>query len=439
MSTDRAISTANFLPEFERIAARLPGGTRMLERRHAALARFATVGFPTIREEAWKYTNVAALGRKRFVVPVDGATIDEATLAILRGGAWEGPEILFVNGRHHPELSRGDAGVNGLRVRPLTEVMREEPEAVEALGGLAEADASAFVALNAAFFGDGIHVEIAPDTVIEQPIHLLFATVANGSALACFPRVVIKLGKGARVRIAESYRGTEASEGLTNAVTEIIAGEGSKVEHYRVQDEARKTFHIGSLFVDQARGSEVVLNSLSLGALLARQDIRVRLDATDAGVTMNGLYLADGRQHVDHHTRVDHLQPHTRSAEYYKGVLGGFGRGVFNGRVVVHPRAFKTDAQQSNKNLLLSKDAEVDTKPELEIYADDVKCAHGATVGQLDANALFYLRSRGLPQAQAQALLSAAFCHEPLNVLDARLTEQLTAQLSRALAVAGVA
>jgi len=248
---------------------------------------------------------------------------------------------------------------------------------------------------------------------------------------AIFPQVWIRAGRGARVRVIETFKSVANAIGFTNILTDIVAAEQASVEHVKIQDENAKSYHIGNLFIEQARDSEVVSHSLSFGAQLARQDIRVTLDAENAATILNGFYMAEGRQHVDHHTRVDHVAPHTRSEESYKGVLGGAARGVFNGKVVVHPRAFKTDARQSNNCLLLSKDAEADSKPELEIYADDVKCAHGATVGQLDANALFYLRSRGIDADAARRLLTFAFAAEVLNrVPDAPIREALTARVA---------
>jgi Fe-S cluster assembly protein SufD len=402
-----AVSIANFVPEFERVAAQLPGGSAVLERRRAALSRFAATGFPNMREEAWKYTNVAPLARKNFTMAADSNEIDRASVTAIRGSEWAGVEYVFVNGRCRRELSQPDTE-RGVSVRSLADVLEEDSGRAESIRGLGDVDVPALVALNAAFTGDGAYIEINDNVVLGAPIRLLFLMGA-GRTVACFPRVIIRAGKGAKACVVETYVGVDDAEGFSSPVTEIVADEGANVEHYRLQDEAHKAFHIGSLFVEQSRASSVTLHSLSFGALLARQDIHVNLNAVDAAVTLNGLYMADGRQHVDHHTRIDHLQPHTRSREYYKGVLGGHGRGVFNGKVVVHPQAFKTDARQSNKNLLLSKDAEVDTKPELEIYADDVQCAHGATVGQLDANAVFYLRSRGLDEPTARGLLTYAF------------------------------
>jgi Fe-S cluster assembly protein SufD len=276
-------------------------------------------------------------------------------------------------------------------------------------------DASPLVALNAAFAPDGLLIDVDEGAAVDLPVRLLFVMTTASTPLMQSPRTIIRAGRASRLSVVEHYTGETGSEGFTNTVTQVIAGEDADVTHVRFQDESAKSTQIGNLIIDQAGGSAVAAHSLSFGALLARQDVHVRLNAPRSSVTLNGLYMVAGRQHVDHHTRIDHFHPDCRSEEHYKGILDGHGRGVFNGKVVVHANAVKTDAQQSNRNLLLSKDAEVDTKPELEIYADDVKCAHGATVGQLDANAIFYLRSRGLDADTARGLLTYAFACDIVN------------------------
>jgi len=424
-------ATANLLPEFERVFARLPGDARVTERRRAALARFAASGFPSQRDEAWRYTSTAGLARRQHSVAVD-APMDpaRARAALAAAGAWDGPQCVFVDGIHRPDLSAAVAAV-GLQFRPFATAVAEDSRLGERIAGWGAEEPAPMIALNAAFAADGVVIDVADGAEPADPLRLLFVMTAGVRDRAIFPRVIVRAGQRSRLIVVEQYLGEPGADGFTNTVTQIHAAEGARVAHYRLQDESAKAYHVGNLIVNQERASEVVSHSLSFGALMARQDIHVMLRGPDSSVTLNGLYMAEGRQHVDHHTRIDHFEPGTRSEEYYKGILGGHGRGVFNGKVVVHPNAVKTDAQQSNKNLLLSRDAEVDTKPELEIYADDVKCAHGATVGQLDEDALFYLRSRGLDESAARALLTYAFAGDVLGRLGiARLQKELAARIA---------
>ncbi len=407
-----AVLTGNFVDEFERVAKNLPGGGEFAGRR-AAIERFRALGLPTLRQEAWKYTNVTPLARRAFRAATrEDAATAAATLAARLPEYAQGIRLVFENGQWREDLShRGDLPA-GVSLRVLFDVLRDAPSEA---ARMAAGEANPFQALNDAFYTDGVLVTLAPGAQVEPPIHLVFLASGGTEALAIHPRVLIRAGSGARARIVETYHGTNETATLTNAVTEISAGEGAHIEHYLVQDESAGAFHVGHLYIEQARASSVTSHAIALGGLLARRDIEVRLAAEQAGVILNGLYLTAGRQHVDHHTRIDHLAPRTASDEFYRGVLNGSSRAVFNGRVLVHPKAFKTDARQSNHNLLLSGDAEVDTKPELEIYADDVKCSHGATVGQLDADALFYLRSRGLDETAARGLLTYAFAADVIG------------------------
>lgn len=426
-----AAPTANFLPEFERVSAHLPGDTRIRERRRAALARFAASGFPSQRDEAWRYTSTAGLARRQHSVAIDAPISPvSARAALAAAGAWNGPQCVFVDGIHRPDLSAA-AATAGLRIRPLAAAVAEDSRIGERFAGWGAEEYSPMIALNAAFAADGVVIDIADGARHADPLRLLFVMTSDVRGRAVFPRIILSVGQRSGLIMVEQYVGDSAADGFTNTVTQIHAGQDAHVTHYRLQDESPKAYHVGNLIVNQESGSEVVSHSLSFGALMARQDIHVMLRGPESSVTLNGLYMAEGRQHVDHHTRIDHFAPGTRSEEYYKGILGGHGRGVFNGKVVVHPHAIKTDAQQSNRNLLLSKDAEIDTKPELEIYADDVKCAHGATVGQLDEDALFYLRSRGLEESAARALLTYAFAGDVLGRLGiARLREDLAARIA---------
>ena len=303
----------------------------------------------------------------------------------------------------------------GTTVAPLAAMLSDAPPMLRgSIQRMADAPPDAFAALNAAFTADGAYLAVPDGVALDVPVHLVFLSASGDGPVASFPRIYVHLGKEARASVIESYVGIDAQENLTCAVTEIIAAEGARCDHYRVQREHPRSYHVGRLSVSQARDSEVTSFSIACGARLSRQDIAVRLEGEGASVALHGLYLGDGRRHVDHHTRIDHLLPHTHSEEHYKGVLDGRSRGVFNGTVVVHPDAQKSEAHQSNHNLLLSGEAEIDTKPELQIHADDVICSHGASVGRLDPDALFYLCSRGIEAPAARAILTQAFIGEVL-------------------------
>jgi Fe-S cluster assembly protein SufD len=289
-----------------------------------------------------------------------------------------------------------------------------------------------FAALNGAFLSDGYVVALPPDCAIDWPLHVLF--FADEASLAMHPFNAVLAERGARCSIVEQFAGVTDAAYLVNTVTEIVADDEATVEHCRIQQEARSAFHVAHVGVSQRQASRFTSHSFAFGAALSRTQIATRLDAADAHAELNGLYFVGARQHVDHHTRIDHEKPRGTSREYYRGVLDGASHGVFDGRVIVHPDAQQTDTHQGNDNLLLSRDAEIDTKPQLEIHADDVKCTHGATVGQLDEGPLFYLRSRGLDERMARSLLVWAFARASIDrvgnsALRSRLTQQLLARL----------
>jgi len=293
----------------------------------------------------------------------------------------------------------------------------------------------AFTALNTACFRDGAFLHLSSETVLERPVHLLFLSAGPADAdlpPVAFPRVLIVAERGSQMAIVEEYRGPDETAYFTNGVSEAFLHDGAVVDHCKLQHEGRRATHIAPLYVEQARGSRFSTHLVSVGGELVRNETDVRLAAEGCTATVNGLYFADDGQHVDNHTEIDHAQPNCQSHELYKGILRGRGRGVFNGKIFVRPNAQKTDAKQTNQTLLLSEDAIVDAKPQLEIFADDVKCTHGATVGQLEENALFYLRSRGIGEAQARSLLTYAFANDvirriPVAPVRARLGELLLA------------
>jgi Fe-S cluster assembly protein SufD len=378
--------------------------------RAVAFERFAELGFPTLRDEDWKYTSVAALEKRAFgLVPesLNGVHADEvASLAL-----GDSHLLVFVNGRPAPGLSRLGRLPSGADVSSLAHAVAERPDRFEALLTRdAETLFNGFTALNAAFWADGATIDLAAGCVVEKPIHLLFIT--TDADLAVHPRNIIRAGAGSRAEIIEHYVGVNDAAYFTNAVTQIQADASAEIVHTKLQQESLRGYHIADIRAEQERDSRFTSQSFALGGLLSRNDIATRFDAEGCEATLIGLYMANGRQHMDHHTLIDHARPRGTSREFYKGVLDGAARAVFNGKVIVRPDAQQTDAHQFNRNLLLSDHAEVDTKPQLEIYADDVKCSHGATVGQLDAEQVYYLRSRGMDDASARALLTFAFAED---------------------------
>jgi Fe-S cluster assembly protein SufD len=375
--------------------------------RSEAAAVFASTGLPTTELEAWRFTNVAPLARTTFVRAPEGVECDPA---LLRGVDVAGAvRIVFVNGRFEPRCSRLTA-VEGLTVEPLSAGRGPEGR----IGRVAPLVDHPFVALNGALFDDGAAISVADGADVRTPVHLVFVTTTarDGSVPMTNPRVVISAGTNSRLTLVESYSGDDGAAYFTNSVAEIELADGASLDHYRLQHESAAAYHIAALFVRQNRDSSYRSHSFQTGGALARTEISVALDGEGANAFLDGLYLTDGTRHVDNQTRVDHLKPHTTSTELYKGILDDRSRGVFDGRVIVHKDAQKTSAAQSNRNLILSRDAVIDTKPQLEIFADDVKCTHGSTVGQIDDNALFYLRSRGIPLAQARNIMTYAFASE---------------------------
>jgi Fe-S cluster assembly protein SufD len=376
--------------------------------RRDAFSRFQELGFPTSKVEAWKYTNVAPIARTVFRL------VTEECAPALPAAAGSGPRFVFVNGRFRRELSRlpqsGSVGVSSLR-----EALASRPEALEQqLARYAEFRSQAFTAWNTAFFEDGAFIEVPRGGVLAEPIELLFLSAPGAEPTVSHPRNLIVAGSGSHVTIVERYAG-DAGTYLTNSVTELLVGDGAVVEHYKVQREDASAFHVQTLQVHQDRASSFTSHNLAIGAALARTDLNVVFSAEGSECALNGLFLGAGTQHIDNHTLIDHARPHCGSRELYKGILDGKSRGVFHGTIIVRPDAQKTDAMQTNKNLLLSKEALVDSTPVLEIFADDVKCKHASTIGQLDANSLFYLRSRGIGEEDARAILTYAFAADVAN------------------------
>ena len=372
--------------------------TTLTEIRRDAQESFRILGFPTTHDEDWKYTSAAPIARARFVSVPPAVQTGSLAAAIEAG--------------------------SGIVERHLARYASYKDHA--------------FVAWNTASFEDGAFLEIPSGRAIEEPIHLRFAASPNGKPTVCHPRNLIVVGRGSQVTIVESYLGPDGAVYLTNPVTEIIVGAGAVVEHIKLQQEGDLGYHVSTTQVFQERGSNFTSHSISLGGALVRNDINTVLAGEGGEATLNGLYVATGRQHVDNHTAIDHCKPHCASHELYKGVLAGRSAAVFNGKIFVRQDAQKTDAKQTNKNLLLSEDAVINTKPQLEISADDVRCTHGATVGQLDEEPVFYMRSRGFSAQDARRILTVAFArditdrikNEPVR---AWLAEMVSAKLNEAL------
>lgn len=409
-------AVTRFCERFEHGARSLPGsGTPAQDAvRRCALDAFTTLGFPKPRDEDWKYTRVAAIEKQAFADAAPG-TISPAQVApMLLPDELNAHQMVFVDGRFSADLSRQATVPHGAVLSDLASVLANDGDDAATLLAHDQTHQHAFTALNTAFAASGVLLRLAEGVDLGAPLHLLFLASGEADSVA-HPRILIECARGARAIVIEHYVALGQRAYFNNVVTRATLGPGAELEHYKLQREAPTAFHVSTLNVQQDEASRFVSHSISLGAALSRHDINVALNAPGAACTLNGLYVARGRQHVDYHTRVDHIAPACTSAEDYRGVLAGRARGVFNGRVYVHRDAQKSDASQSNRNLLLSREAEIDTKPQLEIHADDVKCSHGATAGDLDDNQLFYLQSRGIPADEARRLLVEAFLAETID------------------------
>jgi len=389
-----------------------------------ALAAFTRGGFPTPRHEDWKYTNLARLAKSggellgRAAAPADAGRI-AALLERLprRAGDYT---LVFANGRFEPGLSELPDVDAGIRFATLTGAGDEDrARFTDWIDASSRGDDQSFEALNAAFMIDGAILDIAAEAQLEIPLHVVFAT--DGQAAGTQPRLRINAAAGSSARVLEHH--VSSGPGWTNAITDIRCERAARLTYVKLQDEDDAADHVASQTVQLEADSHFRAAHIDLGARLARNDLRVRMTGPGGQAELFGLFLVDGQRHVDNHTRTDHIAGNTVSDERYRGIINERGRGVFNGKIIVHEGADGTDAQLSNRNLLLAKTAEIDTKPELEIYTDDVKCAHGATTGQLDEQALFYLRARGVPRQVARHMLVLAFAREIFEQFDPAATE----------------
>ena len=401
--------------KFERFEKEAQPLSWMAPLRRAGINRFAELGFPTLQDEDWRFTNVAAIAKLPFKpgLKPERSDLTREAVAGFTFGRLPATRLVFVNGHYAADLSSVAPHPNGIIVSSLAAAMAAHAPLVEKhLTRRAPGTDNAFAALNAAFFQDGAFIYVPAGQVVPAPVHLLFISTARETGATWHPRNVIVAEKDSQITLLESYVSTADERYFTNAVTDLTLGDGAVLEHAKFQDESRSAFHMASIHAELGRGSNFVSHSIATGARLSRNNIRTHLAGEGVECVLNGLYLTHGDQLADHHMVVEHAQPHCNSHEYYNGILDGRSKGVFHGRILVRQAAQKTDAKQTNKNLLLSEDATVDTKPQLEIYADDVKCTHGATIGQLNEESIFYLRARGVGAERARRMLIHAFAGE---------------------------
>jgi Fe-S cluster assembly protein SufD len=402
--------------------------------REEAFTAFERLGFPATSDEEWKYTNVAPIARTDFVAAsaVDVGRSETGTIARFIYPESINSRLVFIDGVFNAALSSLESLPAGVVVESLGDALRGEREDVlrERVGRAADYNADGFAALNAAFLEHGAFIHLPKGARLDAPLHLLFVSGANGAQVIANPRVVVVAEEDSAATIVEDYESAGDAVYFTNAVVEVFVGARARVAHFKVQNESAGAFHVATTAADLAGGAAYDLTTITLGARLSRHGIHVRMAHEGAECWVDGLYLVGASQHADTHSAIDHAAPRCVSHQLYKGILDGGARAVFNGKVFVRPGAQQTDARQTNKNLLLSSDARVDTKPQLEIFADDVKCAHGATVGQLDEEELFYLKSRGLHDELARNLLTYGFAEE---LVDKIKLESIKRQLDEAI------
>jgi Fe-S cluster assembly protein SufD len=407
-----------YLAKFERFEKEAKQPSWLFPLRKAGIARFAELGFPTTRQEDWRFTNVAPIAklpfRPVFETRPDGATRERLGKFLFAG--LPGTRLVFINGRFAGELSTLVALPHGVTAGSLAAALASEGSLLERhLGHYVRTEDQAFAALNTAFFLDGAFIHVPAGVTVPEVVQLVYVSTVKEPGAATHPRNLIIVEKQARLTVVESYVSTVDAPYFTNSVTELAVGEGAVVEHVKFQDESREAYHIATIRGRFGRGSRVNAHSFALGARLSRNNIYAELAGEGLECILNGLYLTRDDQLADHHMIVEHSQPHCASHEYFNGILKDKSKGVFHGRILVQPIAQKTDAKQTNKNILLSDQATVDTKPQLEIYADDVKCTHGATVGQLNEESVYYLRSRGIGLETARQMLVHAFAGEIID------------------------
>jgi Fe-S cluster assembly protein SufD len=403
--------------------------------RKSGIERFHAIGFPTTPEEEWRYTNVSAIAKTQFKLAehYEGREASELVSRFTFGNDAAG-ELVFVNGQFVPQMSKLGKLPRNVKIASLAHVLENDPHEIEGhLGRHADVEKNPFVALNTGFIRDGAYVHFARNAIVEQPIHLLFVSTTSREAAVSHPRVLVVAEEGSIATIVETYAGATRGVYFSNAVTEIIAGAGARVDHCKLQQESLDAYHVATMQVRLGRGTQFVSHSATLGGKLTRNDLNAVMGGQHADATLNGLVLIGGDQHCDNHTLLDHAEPNCPSHELYKHVLGGKSTGVFKGKILVRPDAQKTDSKQTSKSLMLSDDAVMNSMPALEIYADDVKCTHGSTTGPVDEEQVFYLRSRGVGADAARHLMTYAFAADitrriRVESVRRRLEEYMAAQ-----------
>jgi len=405
--------------------------------RKDAMAKFSELSFPTIKDEEWKYTNITPLFKHSFkpaasISEIENAQVDQFTFDDLKGYL-----VVFVNGIYSKDLSRLENLPKEVVISSLEDAINSSHLAVQKyFSKYADYKQHIFTSLNTAFTKDGAFIHIPDGKILEDPVHILFITNSNGEKILSQPRNLFSVGKNSQVKILEHFVSIDHGIYFTNSVSEISAGENAVVDHVKLQEESKNAFHIHRIEVEQERNSNFTSHSISLGGIISRNDCNIRFNGEGGEGTLNGLYLTDGEQLYDTHTMIDHAKPHCTSHEHYKGILDDKSRGVFNGKVMVRKDAQKTNAFQENNNIILSAEALVNTKPQLEIFADDVKCTHGATIGQLDMDSMFYLKSRGIGKETARAILIHAFASDiiksiPLKSIKSYIESILTERFNK--------
>ena len=399
--------------------------------REEAIKKFTELGFPTLKDEDWRFTNLAPISRSSFSILENG--LDKVSASDLAPFQFEDKnitELVFVNGHFAQELSKTTELPKGVIVKNLADALESDQEILkDNLGKYADFSEEAFTALNTAFISDGGFVYIPKGTIVESPIHLLYISTGGENPSITNPRNLIIAEDNCEANVVEHYASLSDDVYLSNVVTEIVVGENSTVGHYLIELESKKAFNVSTLRVQQARSSNIKSHSVLIGGSLVRNNVHPVLAGEGCDSLINGLFMPTKRQHIDNYMKVEHASPHCDSRQLYNGVLDGRSRGVFHGRIIVHEDAQKTDAKQTNRNLLLSDNAQIDTKPQLEIYADDVKCTHGATIGQIDENALFYLRSRGISKEASRDIIMNAFTNESLDNMSVESVREYCANL----------
>ena len=422
----------SLVAEFEALRRESGAAAPAWETRARAFERYLAKGFPNTRDEEWRFTNVGPIAEIAFMrsrpVSPDGAQVDPFRLPGVAA------EIVLVNGRVSKALSKLDGLPAGVSVR-ASHAPSPKPQA----SSLDRVD-GAFADLNHAFHEDAVTIDVAPKTVVAEPIHVLSIAIADGPPSLVLPRLDIHVGEAAEISIVETFAGLGEGTTLTSSLTGLRADTRAVVNYVKIQRELDSAFHLANIAMTLDRASTVTSTALTFGARISRNDILATLAGEGAECTLNGLYVVAGHSLTDTHTTIDHAMPHCPSHEVYKGIIGGRARAVFNGKIIVRPDAQKTNAKQTNKALLLTDDAQMNTKPQLEIFADDVKCTHGAAIGQLDEDALFYLQARGIAVPDAKAMLIHAFAGEVIDGIAApAVRDTATALLDEKLASAAAA